>query len=1511
MALKPRTFRRIILLGSLASVILILTLGYFVIRPWQSQRKLDSMRVDGMAAAQEGDHETASTLLNRYLSRTDDPDPEVVLTFARSRLKYQASDYGHVRLAIRYYRAYLVDVPDDVEVAKELLPLFNFAGMSLEAKQLAESLRTKYNDTSIEVLREEIAARRKIDEDDPEIEPLFIANTSHEGARFQDIYHYVIWLAKHNRNDEARAFVETRLQNQPDDVDAGLAAFWVRITGQNGLNEEFIESYVSELAAVIGLDPQTNEWINEPDFMTPEIVAFVDRLFNGFARPDLSLTVRLRSAESNKDAGSMMWAARRLYWLNDFERLAQLDVQDADGQAIPDVLAYQILARRKAESIRNSGSEAENGTSSESSDDQTQKMMEQLEAIVLDFRGKAWVKFFEGLDLFEDDQSVEARAKIKEAITIYPSDPIYYLMLGDIYAKHGRITQAKDEWVQAQDMVMQMIGNVRWIEPTLRIINAYTKAGRLIEAVEYVDRLVIELAPQNPVSTMIWLQSYASLARTNDLDRSMIENILIRFESAQGVLTDGQQAFIAPQIAGLYASVGRNDEAKAVLASAVASSPPESILLDILEIDQRYELGIAQDAGIDPSKLAASTPRSALRYALNLLSQTENIEDGLAIFEQGMNGASGDQAYKWANMRVRYLDTAGDPRAVQGWADLRAAHPDDISLLYQIVESDSAKGNLDLVNEIIDEIVAKTSTEGQAIPSRLRLAQASAIVQESPNRKARDRAIEIVRAVVTSEPKSVNARNMLGKLLALKPSPTLDPSESFEPDFDGAIDQFITISRQLKGRAAQNYLLGAIDLSFEKNDVDLTRQYLLEFNTKFADDYETLPSVARRLENINDLDSAARIYQRIYQNATTAHATINAALSLVNVYNAQNERALVLELLEDLREEPTLDADQLVDLASLHTKNGYQAEGDDLAKSGERFGLDAVESKMVYARYARAFVSGDEYESALKEVVELDPTNEEAWTLLVRRVVREQRFDEAQGLVAKAIAQLPENKDLQALSILARGQLESASELLDSGVVSSNPFIVEAVKRVDAFMDAKKNNVSAQQRVTMLASMLEDFADFLPVQRFAIGELNAINVDPNIVAQFADKAGRAAPNDSLIMRIAGQAYLRAANPGEAMRIARLWRANSIGTPLEPDLILAQALIQLDDFESATKAIEPYVRGAIENPTTPSNAQLIHAYTHARLMLGEDPQVAADRIESLLSNEDRSARQIWLNLATGSVPSIEDSARWMESATQGALPEEFIDLANAWLVIIDRFNAQDSAYAQMGIDLIKPVIESEPENLGALNTWGRLTALLARATTDRDKQAELYNEAAAIMSRADTIDSTNPSFLAQSAIFSTQGMDDAAAESKYRTLLKRGVPDGRFAATIQNNLAMLIERQSKGAESLVDALKLSTQATDAVGIASFWGTRGWIELALGKLDEAELSFQKAIDQSPETLEGWVGIAIVQYQSGSERAQDAAQSFERVMELVGSGTLSDELMSRLESKGDERWTSVLVP
>jgi tetratricopeptide (TPR) repeat protein len=1498
MTLKPRTFRRIVLAGSLTTVVLLVALTYFVVRPWQAQRKLDSMRVNGLAAAQAGDHVEATKLLGRYINRADDPEPETLLAFSRSRLKYQTSDDGHIRVAIRSYRSYLSEVPGDVEAAKDLLPLFNSIGMYVEARNLAESLRTERGDSSIEVVREELLARILLNDNGESLEELFVLTIDNQSAGFADLLEYAKWLKEQGRMDDAKAMFASEDDSNQRNFNNQLVSFWLGIDSQSlQLDRLEAQPFVIELCSILGLDPgeygdpETIKWLESPEFLSAESARLATIYLNSFRRPDLSLQVQLASAQKNKDRTSILWSARRLYWNQDFETLNALGVHDENGDSVPDVLGYQILASQQ------------NGDES-----RTESLLAALDNIVLDFRAKAWHEFIDGKSLLDEGKFVDARPVVDKAIEMY-DEPSFRLVMGDIHAKQGRINDARDEWVQAQKAVFGEIYFIPWLDPSIRLIEAYTKADRLVEAKQFLIDL-IKIAPSDPISSVLWIQTNAAMARTNGLDLAEVSKVLTEYsEKLQPAFTQEMQTMISPQIATLHASIGQFEEAKAVVEKAIAQSPSDNVLLELLDIDQQYELGVAEAYSFDTTSLVLTSPSNALRHAYRLYVETEDIEPGLRIIEEGLSQAD-DGEYEWTLSRAKYLDKFDDPRAIDAWDQLQERYPDNIELLYLVVESNALREDIDAVNAVIDQIVAKTETSGQALPSRLRLAQAVAIFSASKTKASRDQAIEIVRAVVAKEQQNIAARNMLGRLLSAKPMPSLDdPDDTFEPDFPGAIDQYVTLARQLSGRAAQDYLLESVDLSIENNDTDSAKQYLREFDSRFRNEYSMLHEVALRFENLGEFDEAIDIYRRIYQG-TVGGSHTNAGLSLANLYAFQGEPRLAQNLLGELRKSTELTSDQLFRMAALFEKVAMGEIGKELAANGESFGLDLLESKLVYAKYAQQFAA-DEYESALIELIEMDSSDESVWGLLIKHQLSSNRLEEAQDTVARAMILHPDSQDIQLLSMLARGGNERVSELFDE----NDGIRLEASMSVDAYM-AAANSAPRDELVAMLTSMLSRFPDYPPIQKFALDNLSLFDFDAIEYAALAERAARYMPRDSSIMRIAVYANLRAEKLFAAREIAQLWRANSVDSSKSADVAMAWVMIQLEDFEDASGVLSRYIGDEPEVPNDELDAELIHAYSHAQLMTGEDPSITAGRLQPFVLDKNALSRGVWLNLIVGSefvprsLPTHQEAARWLEIFAANASPAELPEIANAWLMIMQRFDARVPAYAQHSLELFDSIDQATPDNPIILNGVARAYAALAQVTENESTRDTHLLSAIEKLDRADQLDPTNLVYLFQGASFAVEVGDLASAEEKYRTLISRNLSPSTFAASIMNNLAMLIERQSHDSDKLNEALSLSIQAIEILDVPPFWGTRGWVELGLNQHDHAQESFKHAIDLDPDSIEGWIGLAITQHQLGSAFAEEAAESFERVLELIKSGSASEEMLDRLRDQGDAQWATVLV-
>jgi len=1497
MALKPRTFRRVILLGSFVSIILILAFGYFVVRPWQSSRNVDAMLMDGIAAIEAEDHISVVNNLGRYL-RSGAPDPKYHLPFARSQLKCQASDNGHFRVAIMSYRSYLSEFPEDLEAAKELLPLFNIAGMYVEAITLSERVRTRLNDSSPEVIGEEITARLELDTQDPLLGELYETMVAADDASFSDLFNYAKWHTSNGRKERVQDYFRERISGGDDSVSARLVYFWFSDTRSGISNAEA----ALELCSIIGLDSVTLEWEEEPVFLKPDSVHFLDRVLNITRRADLSLAVRLASARINHDPVSMTWAARRLYWQDDFEELANLDTADDEGFEVADVVGYQMLAQRDQDNP-----------------DAVNQSLADLAEIKLDFRAAAWARMAGVLDLLDENKVVEARSELKEVMKIYDGDPTFHLYMGRIHQLQGRLNMAVEEWVTANDSAngslvpgsTNQLRSVNWIDPYMEVVDAYTRSGRLLEGVRYVDALP-SIDPRNPTLIAVWLRSYATLARNNEIDRTKIQYVLTTYDQLFGSMAEETQAFFAAQVATLFVAIGQTEDAKRILTTGIGANTDPQFLRDMLEVDQRYDLGIAQRVGVDTRSLALSTPNGAMQFALNEYARSQDVDESLAIIEQGKQQADDANLYEWELVAARFLDFAGDDRARAAFDELRAGHPDDIELLYTIAESNAFRQDASAVNAVIDEIVNKTMTAEQVLPSRLRLAQASALVSgEKITGANRQRALDIVRGVTASEARNVQARVLNARILEMRPDSKLEEKNRFVPDIPGAINEYLAVSRLVEGSDGQRHLLKAIELSYSIGDEDQAQRYLVEFADRYDYDHEAMLGIGQRFERINDFDTASAIYTKIFQNSSTQEQAVNAGLALANIFIAQRDGQQI-QLLSDLRGQESMSIDQLFTLASLHTKSGFEEMGEQLASSGADYGLDEADAKMVYARYAALYISSEAFETAIAQVLEIDPKNEDAWTSLLRRLIFEKRFDEAQAFAAKAHEQLPESAEIDSLVAHAQGEIESAADLIERGVIDSdNELIVRAIERVDEYNAAKAEQAPVPELVKVLVSMIDEFVGINgPVLKFAIRELSLMPIPPAQIAEQAARIVRYMPGDPEVMRIAIESNLQANSPAEAIRLARLWRTNINGSTIEPDYLYARAVVMLDDYDEAIKFLDPYLRGSIEKPNLLISRQVIFQYAQAELLDGRDPTSVAARIEPLLAGDTDMQLQVWLNLAASSVQSQTEAARWIDLVTPMIDEAQRPTIANAWISMLERLGEWDARSAQKAIDMLAPASAQSPENVFYLELLERAQVIMARSFGKDDSQASVHFIRA--MEHADSLaklQPTNFSHLARAARYATLAGKLDLAETHYRKLLATEVTPTPNYAPIRNNLAMVIEGQDADEQRLAEALSLATQATELIEVPQFWGTRGWIELALADFAAAEASFLTVLRLDASSAEGAVGLAITQSKLGQDQEADAQASFASVLTLYGAGSISDELVERLKAQGDPDWATQL--
>lgn len=1501
MPMKPRTFRRVVLLGSLGAIVLLLLFGYFVVRPWQNQRQLEAMRTDGLAAFDAGDLKTAEKLLGRYKNNAENPDAEVFLKHARAREKVEVTDNGHIAVAIASYREYLRRVPSDIEAKRDLLELMNMRGdLFVEAEALARELIDSHGADDLEVLKELQFAMQMQQKSLEDRAQVLQAMYEHPDADFEELSLWVEYLDSTGRAEEANAMLAERVESGTGSVNEQVL-YLTRRSNEDKLSDQVI---LAEICSIIGLDPDANdglgEWSDDAPEVSPSAGWFINKVFNALRRTDLATTMQFRIARESGDRLTSIWASRRLYWAGRDEELMSLEVRTDNAELDADVLGYQFLSAKRA------GDEEE-----------ATRLEQAIRDIQFDRRASAWIAHIEADRAVDESRFVDARLLLQNTIDWYSAEPTFRLRVGQQHLSEGRFHEAIEQWITASELANDQIGALfrfdvmGWTEPMIRIVNAYSGQDRLLEATPYIEELQ-RIAPNDPRTAMVMLDARAELARRGELPRSMGLDFVRSWNANKDAIEPINRAQFAPQVVAILTFMRETELARDELRAALAVAGTDGALkARLLEIDDQYRLGVAATLGIDLSDIAMSSPLGALRAAGEIYEKTGDLDRGIEIIREGMAQADESARTSWERALIGFVDEYSPERARPMWDAMIASSPDDLEVLYFAIESNAYGGDLAKVDELIARAVAMTESEGKAIPARLRLARANAMVAgpDARTNTNRSSALEIVRSVVAQDPSYTKARNMLGRLLSLPPSPGLSDKERYTPDYAGAIEQYRMLARQLDGRVAQDYMIESVDLAYRRlRDTRLATSLLDEYMTLFGDDLDALPSAAIRYENIGQDAKAASIYEQLIAQRDEPAA----ALSLAELRIKQGQMGDAKSLLARVNQRASLNAANLLNLAGLYVRTGNLPEGELVASSGERYGLEPAAALLIHAQFAELYLDDAQELAILREGVADHDDSIEIWKRLIRRTIELGELNEAQALYARAKDAVREDSELARLGVLARGAPQTAREMLELPGMQESPALRQALERVDAYstLDA---NVDAQTRVSMLRQLIEDFPQNEVVQGYAVEQLARVQADASVIAELADMALRNVPSSTGIMGIAGESYLRAGNPDAAIRVIDLWRTNSLETTIVANAIRARAMIQKNDLQSAQREIEGYVDQAFQTPADPISREVLDAYSYIRLTLGEDPGVSAQRLMPLLAANRDIRVQVWLGLAANVVKDVDVGAEWIRIASGYSDEQDRVYLANAWVTLAFTHERWDQEFGNEALAQINPVIEQGGDVLPHVFTIAsRANLILARASSDDQSRSGLYTKVVDLMLAAGEADPSNLMPILDAARYAGEGGLHQRTIEIYEKLLAMKISNDGLNAMISNNLAMTMVRaglrddQRSRVQTLVnDATRMQSQ------IPTYWGTRGWVEIELEKLVMARDSFLTSIQLDASNPEGWVGLAIAAHLLGGEYAEDAARAMERVRDFESQGALNDELRGLLRDHGLEGWANADRP
>ncbi len=682
-----------------------------------------------------------------------------------------------------------------------------------------------------------------------------------------------------------------------------------------------------------------------------------------------------------------------------------------------------------------------------------------------------------------------------------------------------------------------------------------------------------------------------------------------------------------------------------------------------------------------------------------------------------------------------------------------------------------------------------------------------------------------------------------------------------------------------------------------------------EYITVFGDDLDALPNAAIRYENIGQDAKAAAIYEQLIAQRDEPAA----ALSLAELRIKQGQMGAAKSLLERVSQRASLNAANLLNLAGLYVRTGNLPEGELIAGSGVRFGLEPAEAVLIHAQFAELYLDDEQELSILRGGIADHNASVDIWKRLIRRTIELGDLEEAQSLYARSKDAVIEDTELARLGVLARGAPQTAREMLELPGMQESPALRQALERVDAYSTLAADT-DAQTRVNMLRQLIEDFPQIEVVQGYAVEQLARVQANASVIAELADMALRNAPSNTGIMGIAGESYLRAGNPDAAIRVIDLWRTNSLETTIVANAIRARAMIQKNDLQAAQREIEGFVDQAFQTPSDPISREVLDAYSYIRLTLGEDPGVSAQRLMPLLAANRDIRTQVWLGLAANVVKDVDVGAEWIRIASGYSDEQDRVYLANAWVTLAFTHERWDPEFGNEALTQINPVIEQGGDNVlpHVFTIASRANLILARASSDDQSQSGLYTKVVDLMLAAGQADPSNLLPILDAARYAGEGGLHERTIEIYEQLLAMKISNDGLNAMISNNLAMTMVRaglrddQRSRVQALVnDATRMQSQ------IPTYWGTRGWVELELQELEKSRESFQRCVQLDASNPEGWVGLAIVTHQLGEEFAEDATRTMERVRDFDAQGKLTDELRQMLRDHGLEDWANAELP
>jgi hypothetical protein len=1528
MKMKPKTFRRLVLLG----VLLTLVVGGFaaavVIRKHRMNARITESREAGFKAVAAKDHAQTLERLGSYLRRRPE-DAEALLAYARARRAVEDRAGRHLVEAAAVYQRYLALNPADDQARAELFDTLVSAALDVEILDLAARLRptdlTQITPQHARVVREEIAARLRRKDARPATVDLAKRLTEIAPADYSSHALYVATLLAAERRQDAVDYVNATAAAAPDDPRVALLQAAV---GDDRLKQP--GWLLTRLAAIAGLDPQTGARLGPPVDASPNILTAVMSGFDTLGRADLALAALEPAARSGDRDALRAWIRRAWYAGADDAVISagpRADAADgapqsdrsADAWSDPDVLAFKALSLQRTGDA--SGAQA---------------ALARITGI--DFRSRAWAAAAPALaSASTDSASTDAAAAttaLRTAIDLNPVEPVFRLSLARTLLARAQPELARQEVTTALDSPY----SAGWSLPDILLADTFLAENRPSEAEQAALRGLAR-HPRDQRLNFLGLVSKIDQVDRGIAGRESAQDLLKRLDALAAEWSakpesapsgQARQWFILGR-AVCADAVGDRDRLALAIKDASKSSAQltPAVLARLAAISARNNL----DVDFGPAmNSAAASPESILARAIVMRSQGK-ADEARAL----LDNALADPAHtgrQWQEIRPRALEAASDPAAAAAWKQFAETFSTDLDAQLSALEASSVARDPALVDQLVQRFAAAAGPTGK-LPLRVRIAQSRSLLLQPPSTTTRDRAIGILRPITSEAPELAEPRLLLAQALLMElPGAT--------PDRAGAIEQ-LRAAIPVSARAWEiRFRLGELMATSGDNQA-AAREFAAVASDTRADPDARWDAVAR-LASLGQFDAAASGASSLVDAA--AKLTPKQAVSAARILTTAGNPEHASQALAKLADTP-LSPDDVTDLAlawaALAAPDKAKALIDRAAAGA------SPADKPAYQRATIRVLARSAPEQALRAAEQLvadAPGDPENFRVLAALYTAEGRAADAQRTVDAGLARHPDDPDLRLQRVqigLSAGADDAGSLEALARALDTKPEFKRRAEAVRALVALR--NSSAANDPAALKALVTQFPDEPTVASFVSGAL----LKQRRAAEAADVAAAGLRRFPTFTQLASDAYAASAAAGrwqDALIAAEQWQR--LARARAADVAVARANLALGRPRLARAVLEPHLAGATADPQR--SISVIGPWTEVLLAQGS-PQDARKFLEPLAAKSPDVLRSVWIPLASTRVP-VADAPAWLSGAEPLATDDPArLLLARAWFALADRDQAGRAAHLDKARTLALDVHQrgATPQTsylLGMIAgaqgkfddadanftaaaqdpalkvpaTVGLARLAMARArpadavtlaqtavaaATPPDPEARLVlaeslqalaaasdstSRAARFIDAAKAYESaaagSGPQLLAQAALCYEQGGQPVEAIRLYDLALQSPAIDPAAVAIIQNNLAYLLVTARTDPDSIARGLELARSATSAQPNGSSFDTLGSCELAAGNAAAAIEAFRRSLTLRAQWPSTMVKLADALITAAPADTSEAASLLDQAQALLAS-------------------------